>query len=323
MLLKNLGKYLDLINVYKRHFKLNSNEEDKNLGTFFDESDISEEFMPFFYCYNGNVLFEQIIFENIDQIREADNSRSILIDSILDYRILTDHLIRFYFKNMGISYINGDLTSLQFISAKIRDLELPYEIKYYLMGFFLDPIIYAKKLIKSMVNVGAQISNLYENYYKITADLACSFTESILYDIAENNKTYAIDVNMPIYCSFGILNPDTIQFWKLKNMQVLYLGTHYKTNIKKEDLFNIEHFGKILSDSNRVKILNYVLLNGPTTVSTLNRIFGYSGTTSYYHLSMMHKAGMINVSSKGKLLCYSVNSKYFDRVLTIFKKYAE
>lgn len=323
MVLRNLGKYLDLATVYKKHFKLTSNEDEKNSNVFFDESDIFEEFLPFFYCYNGNVLFEQIIFEYIDQVKEADSSQALLIDSMLDYRILTDKLIRFYFKNVEITYSNGDLISLKSISAKIDDLELPHEIKYHLIGFFLDPIVYTQKLIKSMVNVGAQISNLYENNCKIIADLTSSFTENILYDIAENNKMYAVDVNKPIYCSFGVLNPNAIKFWKLKDMQILYLGTNYKANVRREESFNIEQLGKIFSDPSRVKILNYVLLNGPTTVSTVNRIFNYSGTTSYYHLNMMHKAGMIDIIQKGRMLNYSINSKYFGHVLTFFKKYTD
>lgn len=292
MVLRNLGKYFDLITVYKKHFNLIPNEDDNKTGVFFDVSDISEEFLLLFYSYNDNVLFEQIIFEYIDQIKEADNTPSLLIDSILDYRILIDQIIRFYFRNIEISYTNGDLTSLQYISEKIYDLEVPHKIKYYLMNFFLAPVEYTKKLIKSIIAVSSQISNLYENHYKVIADLTNSFTKNILYDIVETNKTYGMDINEPVYCSFGILNPDLIKIWKLKDVQILYLGTNYKANIKKEELFDTEQLGKVLSDPSRVKILNHILRNGSTTVSVINRIFGFSGTTSYYHLSMMHKAGI-------------------------------
>ena len=320
MLVRNLAKYFDLITVYKKHFNLTLNE-DANPDVLFDESDIIEDFLPLFYPNNGNVLFEQMIFDYIDQIKETDNSRTFLIDSILDFRILTNQIIKFYFKDIDISYSNGDLTSIQLMRSKINDLELPHEVKYYLMSFFLDPVVYTNNLIKSMVNIGLQICSLYDNQYKIIADLISSFTESTLSNIAESNKKYAIDINKPIYYSFGILNPDAINFWKMNDIQILYFGSNYKKNIKKDELINIEQLGRILADPSRVKILNYVLLNGPTTVSTVNRIFGYSGTTSYYHLSMMHKAGMLNISSNGRVLCYSVSRKYFNHVLTFFKKY--
>ena len=322
MVLRNLGKYFDLITVYKKHFNLISNEE-HNMDVFFDVSNISEEFLLLFYSYNDSVLFEQMIFENIDQIKETEDTFSLLMDSILDHRILTEQIEKFYFENTEISYVNGDWSSLQSASEKIHSLELPHRMKYYLMNFFLDPVAYTKKLIKSIIDISAQISNLYENHYKVLADRISSFTENILNDIAENNKTYIIDINKPIYCSFGILNPDSINLWELKGVQFLYLGINYKVGIKNEELFDVEQLGKVLSDPNRVKILNHILRNGSTTVSTINRVFGFSGTTSYYHLSMMHKAGMLNISSKSKVIDYSINSKFFGNVLTFFKKYAE
>ena len=101
----------------------------------------------------------------------------------------------------------------------------------------------------------------------------------------------------------------------------LYIGLNYKNIIIKKDEFALDSFGKIVSEKSRLKILNYIFQKKSATVLDVNNYMGDSGTTSYYHLNMMYKAGMLNITSQGKLLSYYINEEYFKNVLQTLKKY--
>ena len=128
----------------------------------------------------------------------------------------------------------------------------------------------------------------------------------------EGNTIY--DKDRAIYYSFGVLQSKNINVYSIENYQLVYLGIDYKDNDDSKDNFRLDLFGKIISDPSRIKILEYIQRNGSATVSDINHIFGYSGTTSYYHLNMMQKAGMIKIKNRGKAACYFVNSEYFSHI---------
>ena len=81
--------------------------------------------------------------------------------------------------------------------------------------------------------------------------------------------------------------------------------------MEKKEEFKLELFGKILSEPGRIKILEYIRDHGSATVSDINHIFGFGGTTSYYHLSMIQKAGMITTETKGRSIHYFINKQFF------------
>ncbi len=124
--------------------------------------------------------------------------------------------------------------------------------------------------------------------------------------------------------TFGALHPEHIKVWCQKECQLVYLGISYKNNMEKKNAFRLDLFGKIVSEQNRIDILNYILKHRTATVVDINQAFGYSGSVSYYHLSMMKKAGMLKENNtKYKIMLYSINSSYFDWFSCLLKKYVE
>lgn len=165
-----------------------------------------------------------------------------------------------------------------------------------------------------MIYIASQISNLYENQFKKIMDLSKSFKEEDLSYIIARFSPGKYMGEKTIYYSFGLLQEKGIKIWQLKNYQLVYLGLNYKENIESKEDLKLELFGKILSDPSRIKILEYIRLHGSATVSEINHIFGYSVTTSYYHLSMMQKVGFVAIENRGKTIYYHLNRPFFQKV---------
>ena len=318
MLTYNFGKICDLISIYQNHFdEKNKNENDTK---WLEKGELLDEFIPFFYSYNGRILMEDIIYGDIDKLMEGSNVITVL-ELLLDYRKMIKQLVLFYFKEFDFKYVDCDFKTLQHVGKLITKSDLPHKIKSYLMAFFLDPITLTQKLVGNMINIGSQISNLYENQFKIISDLILSFDEDELSTIISKFTNEKYNKETPTYYSFGVLQPNGIKVWRLSGYQLVYLGLNYKENIEKKEEFKLELFGKVLSDPSRIKILEYIRDHGSATVSEINHIFGYSGTTSYYHLSMMQKVGMVTAENRKKTIYYSLNQDYFHCVCCFLSKF--
>ena len=108
---------------------------------------------------------------------------------------------------------------------------------------------------------------------------------------------------------------------KQKDINLIYVGIDYDENKNRKEGFKLDVFGNAIAEQNRVTILEYILKRGTATTSDINHILGYSGTTSYYHLALMQKVGMLNVESKGRTLYYSINKEYFENVISYITNY--
>ena len=78
----------------------------------------------------------------------------------------------------------------------------------------------------------------------------------------------------------------------------------------------------VLSETSRIEILKLLLERKEVTCKDLERIFNFSGSTAYHHLSLLTKIGAINVRNEKKIIYYSLNKKYFDNMISQLKVFA-
>ena len=318
MLTYNFGKICDLLSIYQDHF--NENNKNDNDKMWLEKGELLDEFLPFFYSYKGKILMEELIYSDIDKLKDGSNIISVL-EKLLDYRMLIKQLILFYFNDSNFKYVDCDFESLKHVGKLIAKTDLPHKIKSYLMTFFLDPILLTQKLVGNMIYIGSQITNLYENQFKTISDLTMSFDKDELSTIVSKFANGRYNTENPTYYSFGILQPNSIKVWCSRSYQLVYLGLNYKNNIEKKEDLKLELFGRIFSDSGRIKILEYIRDHGSATVSEINHIFGFSGTTSYYHLRMMQEAGMVITETRRKSIYYFINRSFFDQVCSFLSSF--
>ena len=313
----NLGKLCDLIAVYHAYF-----ESEEILFETIDKGEILEEFSPFFVMHNGEILMEKIMLENVDKLM-GNNSDSLIFDALSDCDMLCNQLVAFYFKGLDVVYKEKDFSSLELVSKHIVASDLPYKTKNALLTIFINPRLIVNKLIKSMIHISSQISRIYESSFHKIGELTAAIDDEELKRVLRTCAIETKNENMPIYYTFGFLQPNCVRGWCLESCRLLYLGVGYKNNLKMDGSCDIEMFGKIMSEPVRLKILDCILRSGSVTVSEINHMFGYGGTTSYYHVTMMQKAGMIHAENQKKTIHYTINKKYFCRLTNMLKKYME
>ena len=319
----NLGKLYDLITVYQNHFHLLQDPTLKEDETkWIEKGEIPNELWLFFCSHNGKVLMEELLFEDVNRLLGADK-KAAAFSFLMDYKMLTQRLLQFYLEETSIDYDENDYKSFQNIGKMISASDLTNQIKSYLFAFLLAPVSFTQKLVSSLVYIDSQLANLYENQFRVISDLDFSFDKDDLPMIVERFAVGRFDMECPTYYTFGALHPEHIKVWCQKECQLVYLGISYKNNMEKKDAFRLDLFGKIISDPTRIKILELIQEKGSVTVSDINHIFGYTGTTSYYHLNMMLKVGMLEVHNKGKNYYYSIDYNNFRKFLLFFEKICE
>lgn len=316
----NLGKLYDLITVYQNHFHLLQDPTLKEDETkWIEKGEIPNELWLFFCSHNGKVLMEELLFEDVNRLLGADK-KAAAFSFLMDYKMLTQRLLQFYLEETSIEYDENDYKSFQNIGKMISASDLTNQIKSYLFAFLLAPVSFTQKLVSSLVYIDSQLANLYENQFRVISDLDFSFDKDDLPMIVERFAVGRFDMERPTYYTFGALHPEHIKVWCQKECQLVYLGISYKNNMEKKDAFRLDLFGKIISDPTRIKILELIQEKGSVTVSDINHIFGYTGTTSYYHLNMMLKAGMLEIHNKGRNYYYSIDYNNFRKFLLFFEK---
>lgn len=107
---------------------------------------------------------------------------------------------------------------------------------------------------------------------------------------------------------------------------VIYiLGLEYISVIdlinNKKDL-SILDLGNAICEESRVKILDLLLNREEVTCKDLEKIFSFSGSTAYHHITMMLKFGLVKTRNEGKTILYSLNRKYFDAIIDVLSKYS-
>ena len=317
MIINNIAKLYDIVSVYQIHFwVIPKNEfEYENIK----DEDILDDFLPFLYSVKGNSFIESIFLNDLESLK--NNELTSMFERLLNCRITTNCLLEFYFGELETPYKEGDYTSLKYLGKVIANSDLQNEVKSKLLSFLFDPEFLIQKLVSNLISIAQQISSLYEKEIKRFEALESNFNQCKLIEIANRYGENSFDFKKPMYYSFGIVNSKKIIVKKQKDFNLIYVGIDYDENQNRKERFKLDVFGNAIAEQNRVTILEYILKKGTATTSDINHILGYSGTTSYYHLALMQKIGMLNVESKGRTLHYSISKEYFKNVISYITNY--
>jgi len=318
MLIYNFGKMYDLISIYKDHFNEEIGESKRTI--FLEKSGIINEFFPFFYSHHGKVFIEELLLNHLETIKNGDFET--IFQFLFDYKIVSMGLLKFYLGLEDLELIEGNFNSFRVIAQHISESNLSYRLKHDLFSYFLNPISLTQKLVGNMLYMGTYISDLYKSNFEKIAAKAERFDENKLESL-NIHLNYINSKEKNTYYSFGIMHAECIEIFQGHDFQVVYLGLNYDEHKQKQEKINLELFGKVLSDPSRIKILDYIQKNGSVTVGDINHIFGYSGTTSYYHLNMMLKARMVITEKQGRNIYYSINKNFFHQACNAILGFCE
>ena len=114
--------------------------------------------------------------------------------------------------------------------------------------------------------------------------------------------------------SVCLINKNCFNFMYCKETPILLLGYDYKESIisynAQKGLPSLKELGDVLTEQNRI-----------ATIKDLERLLSFTGSTAYYHLTMMMRVRMVKARNQGRTVLYSINEKYFELIVGILSKY--
>ncbi len=339
--LKEPGYMYDLFFIFTLHFNKNyyqissDNYNKSSEDTVYfkqlllDFGPIPDELFPFFYLKDDkNSFMTQFYYEPYKEEFTTTYNLSSVQTLISDYDQVITNLIKFYFIDVTEKILTECKTSVSAICKLIKSSDYNSDIKCSLYSFFLEPIPVIKKLSYELMAKEFQLSQQYEKNFRKITELQQQVDITLISDILNQCKNQKSDLDNidNIYISICILNKNYIKEYILKNHTVIILGSNYQNYyqflISQNRFPKLDVFGDAISENNRLIILDLMVRKNEITMKDLEHDLGFTGSTAYYHLSLMLKANMIKTRNQGRTIFYSVNKRYFDDICCMLSKYS-
>ena len=289
----------------------------------------SDDLYVFFHALdNGQCFITRNYFYPYKQKFASDYNFAFLQNELSDYPQVIKKVMRFYFHNLTDEDIESFINSNAKLFDVIKKSDYTDTEKSRLYEFFINPIPYIQTLQRELMVKEIQLSAYYEKNYSKIFDAYNKLTIDILIDQLMPLKDYNFLKNDTVqsYLSFSLLNYEFINFVSLNDGGVILLGVNYLDGIEaiqsRKVNVKLDEFSVALSEVSRVMMLDLMLENGEISCKDLERIFNFSGSTAYHHLTILLRYGVIKTRNEGKTILYSVNTKNFDSFINQLKKYS-
>ena len=340
-LLKEPGYIYDLFFIFILRFNtklcLNDLKVDDKLSEnikFYNDvieqfADIPEDLYVFFHTIENGRCFMTTQYYNPykEQFSTTFNFK-FLLSELADKERLKERLIRFYFYDLSDEEVEACIKSNTPLFSHIKNSNYSGEEKSKLYEFFIEPEPYIQTLRYELMAKEIMLSQYYEKNYQKILQVFNQTNFEILNEEMKGYKdlTYIKKNNLALYVSHCLITKFTINFIGIEEGAVYLLGYEYLSVLDivkslKKDL-NLLDFGNAICEESRVKILQLLLEREEVTCKDLEKIFSFTGSTAYHHITMMIKIGLVKTRNEGKTILYSLNRKYFDAIIDVLSKFS-
>ncbi|MBE6639326.1 MAG: winged helix-turn-helix transcriptional regulator [Ruminococcaceae bacterium] len=327
------GYIADLLYVFSLHFNrthhLNSDplynkmdEDKKHIVSLEKEfADIPEELRIFFFLKpNGRCFMTTCYFSGYADIMSTKYSFDFLLQELMDHNELMNRIIVFYFPDIEkeVGLYRG---SLEKLSQLIDNSEYTELIKRKLYSFFVNPQHHIQKLIYELMAKEVILEKYYKDNYRTILDIQNNFmtSEAILRNICIHLNITLPKEQQFVCLSVCLLNKNCIWAHGDCLIDTIIIGYDYESALSfyshNSEMPDLKAFGEIFSEQNRIDILRFMCEQKEITSKDLERQLNFTGSTAYYHLTMMLKENMITARNQGRSVLYSINPKYFEMIV--------
>ncbi len=340
-LLKEPGYIYDLIYIFYLRFNtklcistLDNNEKQAETIKYFNDlldqfSDIPEDLFVFFHApENGRCFITTYYFNPYKELFTTTFDFKFFQKELSDRERLIRNLLRFYFCDFSEEKLEQCINSKLELFSCIKNSKYSGDEKSKLYEFFIDPEPYIQMLQYELMAKELMLSQYYEKNYQKILEVYNQTTFEMLSEQINGLKdlSFIKENNQKLYTSFCLLRKFCINFFGIQDGVLYLLGYDYlsildfvKGNNKNP---NLQEFGNALCEESRVKILQLLLEREEVTCKDLEKIFSFSGSTAYHHITMMTKIGLVKTRNEGKTILYSLNRKYFDAIIDVLSKFS-
>lgn len=302
--------------------------------TYFEElltdfGSVSEELRVFFQLRNDGVSFLSTCYYAVNKdVFLLEQYDLIKVQMALsDHASVVKKVRDFYFGNQDEKVVNMQTTSLNVISRLIFESQYSSEMKNSLYAFFIEPEPIIQKLSNELLEKEHWLAQVYERNREKLYELENEFDIELykrfqekVHDMKANAEDYE-----DIYVSFSICNINLIREVFYEKEMLLQLGRDYQNSMNSMMTSNgipkLDSFGYAIEEPNRIRILDYIYKNGEVGIKEIEKELGFTGPNAYYHVSLMMKTGILKGKNRGRIILYSVNSKYFQEMCNLLSRY--
>ncbi|MBQ8350651.1 MAG: helix-turn-helix transcriptional regulator [Clostridia bacterium] len=340
-LLKNPGYVYDLLILFYIKFNMQGyvdesspeqNEAELAEARKFCEdllarfSDIPDDLYIFFHAIEtGRTFITTQYYSKYSNGFLSSYDFKFLIAELGDQNRLIRRLINFYLYDLSEEEMDACMQSQATLFSHIKATQYSAEEKSRLYEFFVDPTPYIQCLIHELMAKEVQLAVYYqENYEKILAahnqfslGQLCEHLEGVRENVEGDRTVYVT------YCLINRLHLYTRPF---DDGFLFAMGVDYQKSIlfskKKRVTADLRELGSALSDESRVRILELLLERDEIMCKDLEKIFDFSGSTAYHHITILSKFKLLNMRYQGKSVMYRLNRQYFDDAIKALAKFS-
>lgn len=283
---------------------------DEGLDIFFSLCDNRKDpFIRYFQIINGDEMLPCTIQEYSKKYFTVQQLQKALVE----YYLIVDY----------------NSCSMSNLREGISKSSYSTDMKYHLTSFLLDPEYYVDLLNVHISSYANKVREYHQKHSYEIHEVMESLDESALNYIDESVLNDSRKERR--YRSITLLAEYFFERRGLgmveDNERVLFsVGPRWKEKLQQylsHNDVNILSFGKIISEENRIKIIQYLLAHEEITIAEAVRYLKTSVTATNYHLNMMADAKMLRVRNEGRKLFYSLNREYFDNASYSIKNVAD
>ena len=289
-----------------------------DLRIFFHLSPAKKSFMSYYYFepYVAQLLYEKY------------NLRSVL-DLLSNEKEVSKKLIKFYFNDIDEKTLEECQSSLPALNKLIKESKYSGDIKSALYSYFIDPSPYIRELCYQLMQKDLEMDGKRKKCDLVLDELQREFNFDALSSGFKQNPTQTTNIDFfdDVFVSFCFYNKNLVKLKFPSRELLLMLGRDYQATVTyfatKTQIPDLEVFGNAISETNRINILMFIAERGEITIKDIEQEFGFTGTNSYYHLSIMIKAGMLKTRNSGRTVLYSINKDYFKSLCSVLGEYGK
>lgn len=290
---------------------------------------ISDDLYVFYHAIkNGRCFITTYYMDPYKNEFATDFNFKYFKNLLSDSSSLIKNLITFYLNDLSDEALEECFSSTEKLFSYIKASKYSSEEKSKLYEFFIDPIPYVQALQYELIEKEVILSNYYKNNYEIIFEAHNKTTFEVLCENVKglDNLEFLNDTNQIMYTSFCLLNKYYMHLFFVDDGAVYLLGYDYVSIISavvdSKKTVPLEDMCSALGETSRMQILELLLKRDAVTCKDLEKIFNFTGSTAYHHITVLTKIGAVKVRNEGKTIYYSLNRKYFDMMRARLKVFS-
>lgn len=289
--------------------------------------DIPDDLYVFFHAIeNGRSFVTTQYYSKYSDQFLSTYSVPFLLSALEDRDCLIRRLINFYLYDLSEEEIEACMQSQVTLFSHIKSTGYSAEEKRRLYEFFVDPVPYIQCLIRELMAKEVLLSLYYQEHYEKILEAHNQFSLEQLCEHLEDGVREHVEGDRPVYVTYCIINRQHIYTRPFDDCFLFALGVDHQNGAflskAKRNKADLRELGGALSDESRVRILELLLERDEILCKDLEKIFDFSGSTAYHHITVLSKAKILLMRYQGKSVMYRLNRQYFDDAIKALEKFS-